>query len=125
MITAIVFIRADVSRIPEVAEEIADLPAVSEVYSVTGAIDLDRHGPGRRARADSGSRRRPPEQGSGCGEHRDPHRLPGILCPRSGSSLLARQLRAAETPCGRIQKIAILATTATRQTSMMPSKPTI
>ncbi len=40
MITAIVFIRADVSRIPEVAEEIADLPAVSEVYSVTGAIDL-------------------------------------------------------------------------------------
>ena len=34
------FIRADVSRIPEVAEEIADLPAVSEVYSVTGAIDL-------------------------------------------------------------------------------------
>ena len=39
MITAIVFIRADVSRIPEVAEEIADLPAVSEVYSVTGAID--------------------------------------------------------------------------------------
>ena len=40
MITAIVFIRADVSRIPEVAEEIADLAAVSEVYSVTGAIDL-------------------------------------------------------------------------------------
>jgi DNA-binding Lrp family transcriptional regulator len=40
VITAIVFIRADVSRIPEVAEEIADLPAVSEVYSVTGAIDL-------------------------------------------------------------------------------------
>ena len=40
MITAIVFIRADVSRIPEVAEQIADLPAVSEVYSVTGAIDL-------------------------------------------------------------------------------------
>jgi DNA-binding Lrp family transcriptional regulator len=40
VITAIVFIRADVSRIPEVAEEIADLPAVSEVYSVTGTIDL-------------------------------------------------------------------------------------
>jgi len=40
VITAIVFIRADVSRIPEVAEEIADLQAVSEVYSVTGAIDL-------------------------------------------------------------------------------------
>jgi DNA-binding Lrp family transcriptional regulator len=40
VITAIVFIRADVSRIPQVAEQIADLPAVSEVYSVTGAIDL-------------------------------------------------------------------------------------
>ena len=40
MITAIVFVRADVSRIPEVAEEIAALAGVSEVYSVTGAIDL-------------------------------------------------------------------------------------
>jgi DNA-binding Lrp family transcriptional regulator len=40
VITAIVFIRADVSRIPDVAEEIAGLPAVREVYSVTGAIDL-------------------------------------------------------------------------------------
>jgi DNA-binding Lrp family transcriptional regulator len=40
MITAIVFVRADVSRIPEVAEAIADLDGVSEVYSVTGQIDL-------------------------------------------------------------------------------------
>lgn len=40
MITAIVFIQADVSRIPEVAQEIADLEGVSEVYSVTGEIDL-------------------------------------------------------------------------------------
>lgn len=40
MITAIVFIQADVSRIPEVAQEIADLAGVSEVYSVTGEIDL-------------------------------------------------------------------------------------
>jgi DNA-binding Lrp family transcriptional regulator len=40
VITAIVFVRADVSRIPEVAEEIASLAGVSEVYSVTGAIDL-------------------------------------------------------------------------------------
>lgn len=40
MITAIVFIQADVSRIPEVAEEIAALDGVSEVYSVTGEIDL-------------------------------------------------------------------------------------
>ena len=40
MITAIVFISADVARIPEVAESIAALPGVTEVYSVTGKIDL-------------------------------------------------------------------------------------
>ncbi len=40
MITAIVFINADVARIPEVAETVADLEGVSEVYSVTGQIDL-------------------------------------------------------------------------------------
>lgn len=40
MITAIVFVKADVARIPEVAEQIAGLAGVSEVYSVTGHIDL-------------------------------------------------------------------------------------
>jgi DNA-binding Lrp family transcriptional regulator len=40
MITAIVFIKADVARIPEIAQEIAALDGVSEVYSVTGDIDL-------------------------------------------------------------------------------------
>jgi DNA-binding Lrp family transcriptional regulator len=40
VITAIVFVNADVSRIPEVAEEIAALDGISEVYSVTGHIDL-------------------------------------------------------------------------------------
>lgn len=40
MNTAIVFIRADVARIPEVAEQVAALPGVTEVYSVTGDIDL-------------------------------------------------------------------------------------
>lgn len=40
MITAIVFVKADVARIPEVAEAIADIDGVSEVYSVTGQIDL-------------------------------------------------------------------------------------
>ena len=40
MITAIVFVKADVARIPEVAEAIAALEGVSEVYSVTGTIDL-------------------------------------------------------------------------------------
>jgi DNA-binding Lrp family transcriptional regulator len=40
MITAIVFVNAEVARIPEVAESIAGLDGVSEVYSVTGQIDL-------------------------------------------------------------------------------------
>ena len=40
MITAIVFVKAEVARIPEVAEAIAALAGVSEVYSVTGKIDL-------------------------------------------------------------------------------------
>jgi len=40
MLTAIVLISADVDRIPEVAQAIAGLDGVSEVYSVTGDIDL-------------------------------------------------------------------------------------
>ena len=40
MITAIVMIKADIHRIPEVAAAIADIEGVSEVYSVTGDLDL-------------------------------------------------------------------------------------
>ena len=40
MITAIVLINAEVDRIPEVAAAIAEIPGVSEVYSVTGDVDL-------------------------------------------------------------------------------------
>ena len=40
MITAIVLLKADVARIPETAEIIAQIPQVSEVYSVTGEFDL-------------------------------------------------------------------------------------
>ncbi|MGJ6981006.1 Lrp/AsnC family transcriptional regulator [Aestuariimicrobium soli] len=40
MITAIVFVHAETSRIPEVAQQIAEIPGVTEVYSVTGQIDL-------------------------------------------------------------------------------------
>ena len=40
MITAIVFVKADTARIPQVAQQIADLDGVSEVYLVTGTIDL-------------------------------------------------------------------------------------
>jgi DNA-binding Lrp family transcriptional regulator len=40
VITAIVFINAQVSQIPEVAAAVAALEGVSEVYSVTGQVDL-------------------------------------------------------------------------------------
>jgi DNA-binding Lrp family transcriptional regulator len=40
VITAIVFVQAYVSLIGEIGEEIAALDGVSEVYSVTGEIDL-------------------------------------------------------------------------------------
>ena len=40
MITAIVNISAAVDRIPEVAQAIADLDGVTEVYSVAGDVDL-------------------------------------------------------------------------------------
>ena len=40
MITAIVLIKADVARIPEVAQHVADVPGVTEVYSATGGVDL-------------------------------------------------------------------------------------
>ncbi|GAA1538195.1 Lrp/AsnC ligand binding domain-containing protein [Dactylosporangium maewongense] len=40
MITAIVLIDCATDSIPEVAENIANLPGVSEVYSVAGNVDL-------------------------------------------------------------------------------------
>ena len=40
MITAIVNINAAVDRIPEVAQAIADIDGVTEVYSVAGDVDL-------------------------------------------------------------------------------------
>lgn len=40
MITAIVFIKTEVARISDVAERVANIPGVTEVYSVTGSIDL-------------------------------------------------------------------------------------
>lgn len=40
MIAAIVLIKAEVARIPEAAAEIAAIDGISEVYSVTGDVDL-------------------------------------------------------------------------------------
>lgn len=40
MITAIVMISVEADKIPEVAEAIAEIEGVSEVYSVAGDVDL-------------------------------------------------------------------------------------
>lgn len=40
MVTAIVFVTAETASIPEVAEKLTELEGVTEVYSVTGGIDL-------------------------------------------------------------------------------------
>jgi DNA-binding Lrp family transcriptional regulator len=40
VITAIVMVSVEADKIPEVAQSIADLDGVSEVYSVAGDVDL-------------------------------------------------------------------------------------
>lgn len=40
MMTAVVLIDTEPARIPEIAAEVAEVPGVSEVYSVTGEVDL-------------------------------------------------------------------------------------
>ena len=40
MITAIVMVSAATDSIPEVAQALAEIPSVSEVYSVAGNVDL-------------------------------------------------------------------------------------
>ena len=40
MVNTVVLATCDIHRVPETAESIADLPGVSEVYSVAGDYDL-------------------------------------------------------------------------------------
>jgi DNA-binding Lrp family transcriptional regulator len=40
MITAIVLIQATQGRVPDVAQELLEIPEVAEVYSVAGDVDL-------------------------------------------------------------------------------------
>ena len=40
MVTAIVLIKAETSRIPDLAEQIVNMDGVSEVFSVAGRFDL-------------------------------------------------------------------------------------
>ncbi len=88
MITAIVFVKADVARIPEVAEQIAALDGVSEVYSVTGQIDLIALVRVRQHEDVASRRSGQAQQGAGGPGHGDPHRLPHLLPARSRVSVL-------------------------------------
>ena len=91
MITAIVLVHVEADRIPEVAEAIAALDGVSEVYSVTGGADLiamvrvREHEALADVIADRLSKveRRPRD--------RDAHRLPDVLQARPRRGLLARR----------------------------------
>jgi DNA-binding Lrp family transcriptional regulator len=40
MVTAIVLLKVDRKRIHSVAEELADMPGITEAYSITGRFDL-------------------------------------------------------------------------------------
>ena len=105
MITAIVFVKADVARIPEVAEADRRHRWVSEVYSVTGQIDLialvrvstTTTWPGRRRPAQQGPRR----EGD-----RDPHRVPRLLPARPRGGVLARPRLTGRPPAGSRRTIA-------------------
>ena len=82
VVTAIVLLKAEIHRIPEVAEAIAQLPAVSEVYSITGDYDLVAI---VRVRAPRRPRRRDPrraQQGGRRDRHANARRVPRLLPPR-------------------------------------------
>ena len=72
MITAIVMIAVEVDTIPEVAQAIADLDGVSEVYSVAGDVDLIAIVRVREFDADRRGHRRPASKVPGV-LHTDTH----------------------------------------------------
>ena len=90
MITAIVFVHVDNDRIPEVAEQIAAIDGISEVYSVTGRIDLIAI-----VRVASFDDVAPVVAGEGAGgaADRDSSGLPRLQPPRSGRHVLHRHQR--------------------------------
>ncbi|CAM5301746.1 Sensor histidine kinase RcsC [Streptomyces violaceorubidus] len=102
VISAIVLIKTSVDRIPEIAEQIAALESVSEVFSVTGTYDLiamvrvsrtrtrhhhEGHGAAR-------AERRAAHHGRPAGQHRLPRR-------RSAHRAVRRRLRSRRRAAGR------------------------
>ena len=91
MITAIVLVHVESDRIPEVAEAIADLEGVSEVYSVTGGADLIAMVRVREHEALADVIADQLSKVDGVTGHRDAHRVPHLLQARPGRGVLPRR----------------------------------
>ena len=96
VITAIVLIDCANDSIPEVAETLANLDGVSEVYSVAGGVDLIAIVRVREfdqiAEVIAGGI----SKVAGRDQHRHAHRVPGLLAARPGGGVLHR------SPCQRL-----------------------
>ena len=90
MITAIVFIQAEVSQLSEIAEQIADIDGVSEVYSVTGELDLVAMVRVREIDDVAAVVADQAQQGRRCPVDPDPDRLPRLQPARSRRRLQHR-----------------------------------
>ena len=90
VITAIVMVSVESDKIPEVAQAIADLDGVSEVYSVAGRRRPHRDRAGAGVRPDRRGDRRAAVEGARRPAHRHPHRVPRVLAPRPRGRLLDR-----------------------------------
>ena len=101
MVTAIVLIDVEADRIPEAAQEIADLPGVDQVYSCAGDVDLVAVSGGLPTRGDRRSGARAHLQGARRAAHRHPHRVPRVLragTPTTPSRSACRHDRAPAQP---------------------------
>ena len=93
MITAIVLIDCATDSIPEVAEALANLHGVSEVYSVAGNVDLIAIVRVREFDQIAEVIAGPHLQGAGRDQHRVPHRVPRLLPARPGGGVRDRPAR--------------------------------
>ena len=100
VITAIVMISVESDKIPEVAQQIADVDGVSEVYSVAGDVDLIAVVRVKQFDdiADTIAGRL--SKVAGRAAHRHAHRVPRLLAPRPRGDVLDRRRVA---PLGRAQ----------------------
>jgi len=100
MVTAVVLIKAETDKVPELAERLAELDGVSEVFSVAGQYDLVAL---VRVRENEDLARVISERCASSRHHelRDPDRVQGLFeaGPRGGLRARARLISA--PLCGR------------------------